>query len=75
MPAVLTDYKLRSYELQPTDALQHLARPGHQRITAIGDRLKAGGSMNCRSFLMLFIGESMSLIGPRPERPELEEEL
>jgi len=67
-------YKLRTMMVQPADAPACWTEPGDQRITSVGRWLRRFRLDELPQLLNVLNGE-MSLIGPRPERPELEEEL
>lgn len=69
-----TVLKLRTMSVQPADAPAEWTQPGDQRITAIGGVLRRLRLDELPQLLNVLNGE-MSLIGPRPERPELEHEL
>ena len=69
-----TLYKLRTMSVQPADAPVRWTEPGDQRITAVGVWLRRVRIDELPQLFNVINGE-MSLIGPRPERPELEEEL
>ena len=66
--------KLRTMTVQPTDAPAEWTQVGDQRITAIGAVLRRVRLDELPQLLNVLTGE-MSLIGPRPERPELEHQL
>ena len=69
-----TVLKLRTMSVQPVDAPAEWTQPGDQRITAVGGVLRRVRLDELPQLLNVLNGE-MSLIGPRPERPELEHEL
>ena len=69
-----TVYKLRTMYVQPSDAPARWTEPGDQRITAVGGWLRRLRFDELPQLLNVLNGE-MSLIGPRPERPEFEKEL
>ena len=69
-----TIYKLRTMYVQPSDAPARWTEPGDQRITSVGFWLRRFRLDELPQLFNVLNGE-MSLIGPRPERPELEEEL
>ena len=69
-----TVLKLRTMSVQPVDAPVEWTQQGDQRITKIGGVLRRVRLDELPQLLNVLNGE-MSLIGPRPERPELEHEL
>ena len=69
-----TVLKLRTMTVQPADAPAEWTQVGDQRITAVGAVLRRVRLDELPQLLNVINGE-MSLIGPRPERPELEHQL
>ena len=69
-----TVLKLRTMTVQPADAPAEWTQVGDQRITAVGGVLRRVRLDELPQLLNVLNGE-MSLIGPRPERPELEHQL
>jgi lipopolysaccharide/colanic/teichoic acid biosynthesis glycosyltransferase len=69
-----TVMKLRTMSVQPPDAPAEWTQVGDQRITAIGGLLRRLRLDELPQLLNVLQGE-MSLIGPRPERPEHEHQL
>ena len=67
-------FKLRTMRVQPADAPAQWTALGDQRITAVGKLLRRVRLDELPQLLNVLTGE-MSLIGPRPERPEHEHEL
>ena len=67
-------FKLRTMSVQPEDAPAEWTKVGDTRITIIGGILRRFRFDELPQLLNVLNGE-MSLIGPRPERPELEHQL
>ena len=65
---------VRTMSVQPVDAPAEWTQVGDQRITAVGAVLRRVRLDELPQLLNVLTGE-MSLIGPRPERPELEHQL
>ena len=66
-----TVFKLRTMSVQPSDSPAEWTKVGDQRITSVGALLRRFRLDELPQLLNVLYGE-MSLIGPRPERPELE---
>lgn len=66
--------KLRTMVVAPPDAPPSWTVPGDRRITRIGSLMRPTRLDELPQLINVLRGE-MSLIGPRPERPQLEHEL
>ena len=69
-----TVWKLRTMKVQPDGAPAEWTKVGDQRITSVGGMLRRVRLDELPQLLNVLNGE-MSLIGPRPERPEFEHKL
>jgi len=66
--------KLRTMTVQPSHEPPSWTKPGDHRITSVGGWLRRFRIDELPQLFNVLKGE-MSLIGPRPERPEMEQEL
>ncbi|QNI52673.1 undecaprenyl-phosphate glucose phosphotransferase [Synechococcus sp. BIOS-E4-1] len=66
--------KLRTMSVQPSHEPPSWTKPGDRRITSVGGWLRRFRIDELPQLFNVLKGE-MSLIGPRPERPEMEQEL
>ena len=66
--------KLRTMTVQPSNTPASWTKPGDHRITSVGGWLRRFRIDELPQLLNVLKGE-MSLIGPRPERPEMEQDL
>ena len=74
MGELFTVVKLRTMLVQPADAVASWTQPSDQRITRFGKVLRSLRIDELPQLINVLRGD-MSLIGPRPERPEIEMEL
>ena len=74
MGVPFTVLKLRTMRVQPAHAAARWTQEGDPRITRAGKILRRLRIDELPQLLNVLTGD-MSLIGPRPERPELEDEL
>ena len=74
MGSPFTVLKLRTMLVQPADAAASWTQQGDQRITRAGQVLRRLRIDELPQLLNVLTGD-MSLIGPRPERPEMEDAL